>query len=89
MLYAQTSSLGGYQRPKGPFAAVETPSRHNRAMSSTETSAAERIRYYVDHREEGRAIAEAGRRRTLTEHTWLDRMGRLTAMMASRLDGRP
>jgi len=33
----------------------------------------EKIRYYLDHEAERRAIAEAGRRRALTSHTWAHR----------------
>jgi len=34
----------------------------------------ERIRYYLDHEAERKAIAEAGQRRTLAEHSYLRRM---------------
>jgi len=38
--------------------------------------AAEATAYYVDHPKEAAQIAEAGRHRTLREHTWADRMAR-------------
>jgi len=38
--------------------------------------AAEATAYYVEHPKEAAQIAEAGRQRTLREHTWADRMAR-------------
>jgi len=43
------------------------------------------VAYYVDHPEEADEIAAAGRARTLRDHTWDDRMARLSTLLASRL----
>jgi spore maturation protein CgeB len=37
----------------------------------------EMARYYLDHEDERRAIAQAGQRRTLTEHTYYHRAQQL------------
>jgi spore maturation protein CgeB len=45
----------------------------------------EKVRYLLSNPEECSAIAEAGQRRTLRDHTWLDRMERLMTMAAARI----
>ncbi len=47
--------------------------------------AASVVRYYVEHPAEGAEIAAAGQTRTLRDHTWIDRMRRLIAMIEKRL----
>lgn len=46
---------------------------------------AEIVRYYVGHPAEAAAIAAAGQRRTLRDHTWSDRMARLVEMIQHRI----
>ncbi len=46
---------------------------------------AELIAHYLDKPTEAAQIAEAGRRRTLRDHTWLDRMTRLTEFVRPRV----
>jgi spore maturation protein CgeB len=46
---------------------------------------AEKVRHYLDHPSDAAAIAAAGQRRTLRDHTWRDRMARLVEMMKIRL----
>jgi hypothetical protein len=46
----------------------------------------DKCRYYLDHDAEREAIAEAGRRRALADHTWQKRLGDAFAEMG--LDGR-
>lgn len=41
--------------------------------------------YYLEHPEEAAAIAEAGQRRTLRDHTWTNRMRRLSEIIGERL----
>jgi spore maturation protein CgeB len=45
----------------------------------------DKLRYYSANRGEARAIAEAGQRRTLTEHTYARRIGELAALLEERL----
>ena len=45
----------------------------------------EKARYYLDHEEVRAAIAEAGQRRTLRDHTYARRMEELVALLTSRL----
>ena len=45
----------------------------------------EKIGHFLEHEDERRRIAAAGQRRTLTEHTYRQRMGKLTGMIESRL----
>jgi spore maturation protein CgeB len=47
--------------------------------------AAELVRYYLDHPDEARTIAAAGQARTLGDHTWTDRMAKLSTMIRGRL----
>lgn len=47
--------------------------------------AGELVRYYLDHPEDARAIAAAGQARTLRDHTWTDRMDRLSRVIGERL----
>ncbi len=47
--------------------------------------AAQVVRHYLDHPGEAREIADAGTRRTLSEHTWLDRMRRFVTMVERRV----
>jgi spore maturation protein CgeB len=44
-----------------------------------------KIRHFLEHEDERRRIAAAGQRRTLTEHTYQQRMGQLAGMLESRL----
>lgn len=46
---------------------------------------AEVICYFLGHPEEADSIAAAGQRRTLREHTWHDRMGRLADLVRRRI----
>ena len=46
---------------------------------------AEVVRYFLGHPEEADSIAVAGQRRTLRDHTWRDRMGRLADMVRRRI----
>lgn len=46
---------------------------------------AELIAHYLDKPTEAAQIAEAGQRRTLRDHTWLDRMTRLTEFVRPRV----
>jgi spore maturation protein CgeB len=46
---------------------------------------AEVVQYLLGHPEEADSIAAAGRRRTLRDHTWSDRMGRLVEMVRHRI----
>jgi hypothetical protein len=39
------------------------------------------VAYYLAHPDEARSIAEAGRRRTLRDHTWQVRMGQVVALV--------
>lgn len=48
---------------------------------SSEAEAAEMIRYYLDHPAEAKAIASAGQRRTLREHTYQRRMEELLPIL--------
>lgn len=43
------------------------------------------VRHYLDHPIEAEAIAAAGQRRTLRDHTWRDRMERLVDMVGTRI----
>ncbi len=45
----------------------------------------ERLRHYADHDDERRSIAAAGQARTLSEHTYANRMAELAAMLEARL----
>jgi spore maturation protein CgeB len=45
----------------------------------------ERIQHYLRHDDERRAIAAAGQRRTLTEHTYPRRAARLAELLELRL----
>ena len=45
----------------------------------------ERIRHYLAHDDERRAIARAGQERTLREHTYAVRMGELVSILEARL----
>jgi spore maturation protein CgeB len=45
----------------------------------------ERLRHYAEHDDERRRIAAAGQARTLSEHTYANRMAELTAMLDARL----
>ena len=45
----------------------------------------EKVRHYVAHPDERRAIAAAGQRRTLAEHTYRHRMEQLDALLRTRL----
>ena len=49
------------------------------------SEAAEVVAHFVAHPGEASAIAAAGQRRTLQDHTWLDRMGRLVDMVRRRV----
>lgn len=49
--------------------------------------AAELVRHYLDHPDEARVIAAAGQARTLRDHTWTNRMERLSRMFEERLSG--
>jgi spore maturation protein CgeB len=42
----------------------------------------QKVRYYLDHDDERRAIAEAGQARTLREHTYAQRMKELSSILA-------
>jgi spore maturation protein CgeB len=46
---------------------------------------AEKARYYLDHPDERAAIAEAGQRRTLRDHTWLKRMEEFVGIVERHL----
>ena len=46
---------------------------------------AEKVRYLLDHENERRAIAEAGQRRTLRDHTFKQRAGELDRIIRARL----
>lgn len=46
---------------------------------------AEMVEYYSAHPAEGAAIAAAGQQRTLSTHTWLDRMSRIAELIEVRL----
>jgi spore maturation protein CgeB len=48
----------------------------------------EKVRYLLDHDEEREAIAEAGRRRTLRDHTYARRSEQLDALIAQALKTR-
>jgi spore maturation protein CgeB len=43
------------------------------------------VRYYLDHPQEASAIALAGQQRTVQDHTWRARMGRLVQLIQSRI----
>jgi spore maturation protein CgeB len=43
----------------------------------------ELVRYYVEHAGEGRAIAAAGQRRTLAEHTYRHRLAKLVELLSA------
>ncbi|HEY0631809.1 MAG TPA: glycosyltransferase [Thermoleophilaceae bacterium] len=45
----------------------------------------EKVRHYTEHPDERRAIAAAGQRRTLAEHTYRHRMEQLDALLRARL----
>jgi spore maturation protein CgeB len=45
----------------------------------------EMIHHYLHHEDERRAIAEAGQRRTLAEHSYAVRMEELSRLLSSRL----
>jgi spore maturation protein CgeB len=47
---------------------------HEVAVYRNAAEAVEKAQYYLDHDEEREAIAMAGQRRTLREHTWHHRM---------------
>ena len=49
--------------------------------SENSTECAEVVSHYLDHPHEAQAIAAAGQRRTLRDHTWRDRMERLVDMI--------
>jgi spore maturation protein CgeB len=46
------------------------------------------VRYYLDHPAEAAAIAAAGQRRTLRDHTWANRMTQLVELVTPRLRSR-
>lgn len=46
---------------------------------------AEVVRYFMGHPQEADLIAAAGQRRTLRDHTWHDRMGRLADLVRRRI----
>lgn len=48
---------------------------------SSQEEAAELIRYYIDQPDEAKAIANAGQRRTLSEHTYAQRMAELVPIL--------
>ena len=48
---------------------------------SSQEEAAELIRYYTDHPEQAQAIADAGQKRTLREHTYAHRMKELIPIL--------
>jgi len=50
-----------------------------------EADCVEKVRYFLSHEGERRAIAEAGQARTLREHTYAARMEELLEMLQSRL----
>lgn len=52
---------------------------------SSPQECAEVVRYFLGHSAEADSIAAAGQRRTLRDHTWLDRMERLTDMIRRRV----
>jgi len=43
------------------------------------------VRHFLDHPAEATAIAAAGQRRTMRDHTWANRMARLTELVMPRL----
>ncbi len=45
----------------------------------------ELIEYYLEHKEERKAVAAAGQRRTLRDHTYYHRMQQLTSILEQRL----
>jgi spore maturation protein CgeB len=47
--------------------------------------AGELVRYYLDHPKDAQAVAAAGQARTLREHTWTNRMERLSRIIGERL----
>jgi spore maturation protein CgeB len=47
--------------------------------------AGELVRYYLDHADEAQAIAAAGQTRTLRDHTWTNRMERLSRIIGEHL----
>jgi hypothetical protein len=55
----------------------------------TPEECAELIEYYLDHPDERAAIAQAGQRRTLQEHTFYHRMQELSAILERHLSSRP
>lgn len=50
---------------------------------------AEKIAYYLEHEDERAGIAEAGRERTLRDHTWDVRMRDLEKILRAALEARP
>jgi spore maturation protein CgeB len=47
---------------------------------------AAKIEYFLGHEDERRAIADAGQRRTLAEHTYAHRMEDLVEILSRHLD---
>jgi hypothetical protein len=43
------------------------------------------VRHFLDHPDEAASIAAAGQRRTMRDHTWANRMARLTELIRLRL----
>jgi hypothetical protein len=43
------------------------------------------VRHFLDHPDEAASIAAAGQRRTMRDHTWANRMARLTELVAPRI----
>jgi spore maturation protein CgeB len=55
------------------------------AIYHTPEECVELARYYVDHESEREAIARAGQRRTLRDHTYKLRMQELSALLERHL----
>jgi spore maturation protein CgeB len=51
--------------------------------------AADLVGYYLEHEQEARQIAAAGQARTLSAHTWIDRMERVVRLVEARLRTSP
>lgn len=48
----------------------------------------EKIHYYAEHEDEAKKIAEAGQKRTLTEHTYKNRMETISNILIENLNGK-